>query len=231
MRQKLRSVDFVLSCVISLLILTFSLSAAAQRGKYEEPFVDPMADKPSANKDHFYFGGYMGLGQAYSTESDDSPGLTYLVGLDPGYAMTLGSWSRMEVGADVFFGKASFRLPADEGGKVDLPIGFGLLAKLGYGYSMGNNLFGVWKFGVGPVQAKYADENVKSKDAMTGIAGQLEFGLLMPISDKLDGTGSFRWTYMDFDLGDVDYNGTTVHVGRHVIVDVPQFSIGLRMKI
>ncbi len=180
----------------------------------------------------FFIGTGAGFGQSRSTGNGD-PIASFNLGVDVGYAFHTGSWTRWEAGVESFFGKVGTS-------NADMPIGVGLLAKIGHGYSLGNKLFGVWKLGVGPAQARYEKElsdgtKVESTSAIWGTALQASYMFVFPMSSSFSVTGGFKWTHYSFNVDEVEIKsgGTTVKdtADEPVNLNVPEATIGLRLTL
>jgi len=220
-----------------------SAGAPAATEPYRQPWRDANNDPDIVKHDNnsaVFVGAGLGFGQSRATKSGSTPDVSFKGFFEPGYQRQLSPWSRMELSGEVFFGSTGFRKGGDDGYKARVPVGFGLLAKAGYGYSLGSSLVGVWKAGIGPVMAKYTadaagDMEIESKGAVWGTAGYLGFSLGMPVSDSLDFNGGIELTHMAFDLGDlrVKSGGTTetVDSGSTLNLNVWQATLGLRLKI
>lgn len=188
-----------------------------------------------ANDSSFFFGGGLNFGQAYTTEEGASPGFSVLAGIEPGYQVNTGSWSRFEVSGKLFTGTMSFRVN-DLGGKISMPINFGLLAKAGLGYSLGGKMFGVARAGAGVVQAKWKADDVggvsaESTSAMSGFVGLLGWDVVAPISGNFDFVGGISLMHMQFDLNEIKAAGVKDSIDRPVIVNLPQVELGLRVRL
>lgn len=184
-----------------------------------------------ANDSGMFLGGGLAFGQGRSTEGDSTPGLAYFLKFEPGYQMSRGTWGRMEIGAELLSGTAAFRTPDDGGlGKVTTSVPFGLLLKFGYGYSIGEKMFGLARVGFGPVMGKVEadiDGETYSSDSLSGMAGQIGWLMVIPMNDALDATGGFSWTHMQFDVDEI----SNVEIDRTIIVNVPAVEVGLRVRL
>jgi hypothetical protein len=182
-------------------------------------------------------GGFLGLGlgfgQVKSTETGSSPGIATLFNIEPGYNFARDSWSRLELSLQLFSGVLTTRQKEGRLGKGTFSVGLGSLARIGYGFSLGKSLFGVFKFGAGPVMAKaeFEDDGVKGKsDTMTGIMAQLGYHFLMPANDTMDFTGGFSWSHVQFDVDEIDVDGDKFKVDRVFLLNIPQIELGARIK-
>lgn len=186
------------------------------------------------NKSGMFIGAGLGFGQARSTEGDSSPGLGYLLKVEPGYQMNRGTWGRMEISGELMSGSMAFRTEDSNLGKVTIPVGFGLLAKIGYGYSLGDKMFGLARVGVGPVMAKVnvdvGNTDYKS-DTISGLAAQLGWLMIIPMGDTFDATGGISWTHFELSVDEVENGNTKYDVDRTLIVNVPSVDVGIRIRL
>jgi hypothetical protein len=176
----------------------------------------------------------LGFGQVKSTEPSSTPGIATLFHIEPGYVMSRGSWSRVEASLQLLSGSLTINNDDDRGGDGTFSIGLGAIAKFGMGYSLGKKLFGVWKVGVGPVMAnaKFKTDGVTgTKDGLNGILYQVGYGLVMPMSDALDATGGFTWSQVQFNVDEVDVDGTSYDLDQNFVLNIPQLELGIRLKI
>lgn len=187
-----------------------------------------------ANASGVFLGAGASFGQALPTDAG-SPGLAYLLHFEPGYQIETGSWSRLELSADLFSGKLAFRHKdnaADTGGKVEMPITFGLMPKIGYGYSLGGRMMGLVKAGVGPVVARFEVEDAESDGSVSGLAAMLGWEMIVPASESLDFTSGLSFTHMQFDVDELELpGGTKFKYDRSVNANVPEVRLGLRLRL
>lgn len=201
-----------------------------QPGELDESEVLPNA----ANLTSPFLGGGVTFGQARPTEGDSSPSLAYLLRFEPGYQVRTGSWNRLELSAEFLYGQLGFRTRTDRlQGGVRIPIDFGMLAKLGYGYSLGSGLMAMAKVGVGPlvgrVEGSVDDISVRSSST-PGIGAQLGWLLALPLGDHVDATGGVSLTHMEFDVGRLKGDGISYNYGRTVVANVPALDLGVRYR-
>ncbi len=181
-----------------------------------------------SNDSGAFIGGGLSFGSARTTEDGVSPGLAMLFSFEPGYQVNRGSWNRLEFSGQIFAGKAEF-------GKTDINVGLGVLAKLGYGYSLGDKLMSIWRVGAGPVMATFknrdAAESVESDGALMGLGLQGAWQLVFPMNDSLDLIGGLAWTHMQFNVDDVKgSSGATYKLDRQVIANAQTVDLGLRVR-
>lgn len=185
------------------------------------------------NESGGFVGGGLSFGQALSTEGG-SAGVAFFGHFEPGYQFNTGSWSRLELSLDLYSGYANFRNPDAAGGKVAASVGFGLMPKLGLGYSLGNKLTGAVKLGAGPVMAKLklkpVSGSLESDGTVAGMAGLLGWEMIMPAGESLDFTGGVSVTHMQFDLDEVEGSGGTQKLNRPVNFNIPEARLGVRLR-
>ncbi len=181
-----------------------------------------------SNESGAFIGGGLSFGSARTTEDGVSPGVAMLFSFEPGYQVNRGSWNRLEFSGQIFAGKAEF-------GKTDINVGLGVLAKLGYGYSLGDKLMSIWRVGAGPVMATFknrdAAESVESDGALMGLGLQGAWQLVFPMSDSLDLIGGLAWTHMQFNVDDVKgSSGVKYPYDQQVIANAQTVDLGLRVR-
>lgn len=215
--------------LIPLIFTVFSQGSALASDMLKPSEIQTTGESSNPTNDSGGFiGGGLAFGQARTTEDDVNPGVALLLSVEPGYQVNRGSWNRLEFSGQIFAGRAEF-------GSSDLNIGLGMLAKVGYGYSLGDRLMAMFKFGAGPVLAnfetKVGSEKVKSDGMLMGLGLQLGWQMVFPMSDSLDLAGGLSWTHMQFNVDDVkDSSGTKYAIDRQVIANVPALDLGLRVR-
>lgn len=161
------------------------------------------ADEPTdRNFGGPYVGGQMVLGQSFKAGSG-SPGSAYLIGADVGYGIKRDTWNRIELGAEIDTGKASFTEDTAFGDlKVDLDLDLVMMVKAGYGYSLGDAAFGTFRIGVGVAQATAKAEG--ESDSTSGIAAMIAWDAYFPVSQSADFLfgASYRTFNFKFDQAD-----------------------------
>lgn len=189
----------------------------------------------SSNPDNdsgIFIGAGLGFGQGRSTEEGTSPGTAYFLKFEPGYQANRGTWGRIEFSGEVYSGKASFR--SDDLGKLSASS-FGLMLHAGYGYSLGTKMFGVVRVGVGPVSAKFSAENKGVKytaDSVSGLATQIGWLMVVPMSGSMDATGGISWTQTQYDVDTVKSGSVEYKLDNsNVIVNQPAVEVGLRFRL
>jgi hypothetical protein len=221
----------------SLAFMTFfaaapAVYAAGDTLTPDEVQVTGVSSKPS-NDSGIFIGAGATFGQGRTTDPGATPATAYLLQVEPGYQASTGSWSRFELSLELFTGQVGYRLPDDQplGGKVSYNGLFGGLAKVGYGYSLGNDMVGVLKAGVGPASATIAvsptDSGKLTSDRLTGLAWTLGWELVAPVTTRLDFTAGVNWTQFQFDVSSIGQ----VHIDRTFIANMPAADVGLRVRL
>lgn len=140
----------------------------------------------------------LGFGQAFKAE-DGSPGLGWLVGIEPHYGFAMGTWHRLETGLELGTGYLSFKRAAP-GGKVTMPIGFYGLVKAGYGYWIGENVFGVLRAAVGPAAVQYREKlplGGDIKENAAGVIWRVGYDIELPVTETFKMVGGAHYQGMN----------------------------------
>ncbi len=186
-----------------------------------------------ANDSGLFVGAGARLGQSRSTDGGSSPGVGTLLFVEPGYQANTGSWSRFEVSTELFTGSLNYRLPASSslGGKSTLSGLNGGMLKVGHGYSLGDQMFGVLKAGVGYASTVYEAEAGTTKlksDRTSGLAWTLGWQMVAPFASRFDFTTGISWTQFQFDVDFANAGGTGS--GRQVLANLLAADAGLRFR-
>jgi len=196
--------------------------------------LDPeLAGASNQNESGFFVGAGMSLGQAYAT-GGSNPGVAGLFSVEPGYVASRDSWGRIEASIALGMGMLDYREKSSTSEKVDMDIKLFMLAKIGYGWSLGSSMFGIFRAGVGPVMADYTAKiggvTHKSDGTLSGMAGMLGYDILMPVNDTMDIVGGLQLTHMTFDLGKTKAGGVTSDIDEPINLNIPVIYIGTRFK-
>jgi len=236
-----RTTYFVKSIILTSVLTLAGSSATAQSENIDTTPAPKRSDslKPSdlqmtgessrpSNDNGAFIGGGLAFGSARTTEKGVSPGVAMLFSFEPGYQVNRGSWNRLEFSGQIFAGQAEF-------GKTDINVGLGLLAKLGYGYSLGDKLMAMFRVGAGPVLATFKNrdnaESIESDGTLMGLGLQGAWQLVFPMSDALDLVGGLSWTHMQFNVDDVKGSGGEKYsLDRQVIANTQTLDLGLRVR-
>jgi hypothetical protein len=161
------------------------------------------------------------IGPVYDAEPSSTSGMGYGVAFVPGYIIQRDTWSRIEIGADI--GYHSLAWKPEKGASATLnPLSF--VPHVGFGHSLGDQLFGTMKFGFGiangNVDVKSGGSTFSSEskagfvasaayDAAVGSAGSQFFGGI--------GATHYKFAYSEFGSGDqkTDLTLNLNHVNLH----------------
>ncbi|MGE0172796.1 MAG: hypothetical protein AB7T49_08425 [Oligoflexales bacterium] len=179
-----------------------------------QTYTGPMGRKPSRP----YLGFHVNFGEA-RTAGDSKAGLGWLIGVEPGYKVPRTAWDLIDASVELGTGHAQFERNNVD---INLPIHLYLLAKAGYGYAIGEDVFGIVQLGAGTAFAKYTPEKDSEVDASTlsGFIGRLGFQVLAPVADGFDVFGALQLNYMSFSGSDVDafqLNMPALSVGGRIL--------------
>ena len=233
----MKSQRFFKSLIIAAnFIVSPLLLAAGDMFTPDERQVTGVSSQPT-NDSGLFIGVGAKVGQGRTTDAGATPGVAFLTTVEPGFQASSSSWSRLEVSAELFTGNVTYRLPGSNtlGGKVDLSGLYGGMAKIGYGYSLGGDMFGILKAGVGPAFATFGIEpnsgtGKEKSDRLSGLAWMVGWELVAPIASKFDFTAGLSWTQLQFDVSSVTRNGTSRLVGRQMLANLPAADLGLRVR-
>lgn len=227
-------------------LLSFSLPVAlgearAQDSSAKKDMLTPEEvplETPNAvpsNQNGPFLGATFSLGQGRTTENNGNPGIATFLKLEPGYQIGTSSWNRIEVSGELLQGTLAFRQTTGPlSGKHRLDVNVGFMAKFGYGYSLGNKMFGLAKIGAGALSGKLkasANDQTVESDRITGTALSLGWTMVLPLSDKLDFSGGFTWLHTEFDVGSLKSGPAVYDYGRNLVVNVPSLDLGIRVRI
>jgi hypothetical protein len=164
---------------------------------YGQEYAGPMGRKPSRP----YAGLNLTIGESRMPGS--SPGMAWLAGIEPGYKVPRNAWELIDTSVEIGTGAAQF---SQSDVHVELPINLYLMAKFGYGYAIGEDVFGVIQLGAGSAFAKYDPEAGKgvSSSTLSGFIGRLGFQVQMPLSDNVEAFAGIQMNYLSFSGSDVD---------------------------
>ncbi len=160
--------------VLASLLLLSPLAAKAQS-------TDPV-DRNNAGA---YAGLGLNIGQGHGVGFEDN-GTAYLMSADIGYVMKRDTWNRIEIGLELGSGKVEFGE-----GNVDVTTDLGLVAlmKAGYGYSLGDHAFGIFRAGFGIANGETEVKNIGSaSEDVDGTVAMLGYDVVFPASETLDFT-------------------------------------------
>ena len=174
---------------------------------------------PSNERGGFVLGLNGDFGPIYDANPGSGSGMGVGLGVEPGFIIQNSSWSRVELGAE--FGFRSFSWKADSNINATMtPVTF--MPRLGVGFGLGNNLFGVVRFGLGMAmgQATLKTSSISlHTDSKTGYTFSGGYDLTYGSSNLqfLGGIGVTHYQY-SFTLNDTassDYRLNLNHVDVH----------------
>lgn len=165
------------------------------------------------NRSGPFIGGDLHLMRGSTT--DGNSGFGYAGSLDLGYVIKRDTWNRLELGIEL--GTAKLDL-GDMGGVENVSLDTSVLAmvKGGFGYSLGDNAFGIWRLGVGLGETKLRHaENSFKGDAFIV---RLGWDAVIPAGDSMSFVAGIyaQMTDSRFDsdaADDLELNVIAVHGG------------------
>lgn len=221
--------------------LLFPSIAKAQKSTEKKDMLTPdevPLETPNStpnNQNGPFLGAGLSLGQARTTEADSSPSVATFYRIEPGYQIGTNSWNRIEISADILTGSLGFRQShGNLSGKHQLNLDIGFLAKFGYGYSLGNKMFAVAKFGAGALTGNLtatANSQTVKSDSITGTALLLGWNMVVPISTSLDFNGGLSLLHTQFDIGSLKSGPAVYDYGRSLVLNIPSIDLGLRFRL
>ena len=184
----------------------------------KEPVEGPVAKIRSK-----VYGGFnLGIGQSQSA-AQGGPKAAYIMGPKLGYNKTLSTWSLLDVDASLLTGEVGYS-------KANMHVNYGLMFRIGYGYSLGNHVFGIWKLGVGLCNADYTwNFNGFKRKGLMGTVFQGAFELLFPVSTAVAITGAAQWNRYVLDVGDVSNGPTSLAINQTERLNVWLADVGVRL--
>ncbi len=162
-----------------------------------------------------YVGGLFAIGQSTSSDSS-SPGPAWLLGVDVGLGVKRDAWNRVEFGLELDKGSLSYELK-DQKVDVDLDLDMMALLKVGYGYSLGDHVFGVFRAGIGVAQLGYKGASD------TGVAYLVGWDAVFPASERLDMSVGFNLRSVQAKFSELADSSSQINV--------PTLSLGARVRL
>lgn len=198
----------------AFLTLSLAFCSASAFGQSSDP-----VDK---NTSGLYAGAQLLYGQARKV-GESSPGSVYLIAADLGYGLAKDTWNRIELGVELGTGKASFK-DKNYDIDVDLDLDVSAMLKAGYGYSLGEHVFGFFRAGFGIVEASYSGNlanNAKvSGGNASGTTAMLAWDAVVPANDAIDFLFGVNYRILNLnfeeapgDVGDLQVNIPAVTAG------------------
>ena len=200
-------------------------------------FKDRMKDartKPEITVANTYGGFTLGLagdfGPVYdSAGPDSSSGMGFGFGIEPGYIIQSESWTRLEFGAAV--GYHSFTWKSGKTKTATLSP-FSIVPRVGIGHSLGDNLFGIVRFGFGFATGQLSEKSggVTSKtDSKMGFVFSGDY-------DVTYGAGSSQFyggigaTHYQYSFSESTTGATTTSVDAPLNINHVNLHAGMRIK-
>lgn len=141
----------------------------------------PLYKRVQRVQSHFYSGIGFGFGSSQRVNSSGTAKASWNLVAEGGYINALSSWSRVDLGVELFNGHVG-------NSKNNLDIRFGGLGKVGYGYNVSENLYAELRFGYGVATAKYTGDQ-QDENSITGTLWQVGAQLIVPTSSSIDVLG------------------------------------------
>ncbi len=181
-----------------------------------EPLV-PLYVKVRKIKNHAYLGLGSGFGQSL-TAGAGKPITAWNIVADVGYVRPTGAWSRLDMGLEIFHGQLG-------GSERNVRADIGVLAKVGYGYNISENVHAILRGGVGIATANYTvkDEDgntIFNSNSASGTVWQVAFQLLVPTQSDIDILGGLFFNQYGFAVNQ-----------DHGVFNVFDARLGLRYRI
>lgn len=165
------------------------------------------------------------LGQAQAAGKDSNPDAALQLGAEFGYVMKKDTWNRVELGASIGYANLNMKI---DGNKVKVTQIPQLLLKAGYGYSLGNNVFGVFRLGAGVGLGEYETtvSSVTTEGDASAFIAMLGWDVVYPASESTELV--FGANFKSYSVNVDDINGQSV---ESVQVNVPGLMAQVRFRI
>jgi hypothetical protein len=121
------------------------------------------------------------FGPVYDAEPTSSSGMGFGLGVEPGYMIQSETWSRLELGVQLAY--HSFAWKSGTGTDATMTP-FSVVPRVGFGHSLGNNLFGIVRIGFG-----FATGQVSAKNTLGTFKTDSKMGFVL--------SGDYDVTYGD----------------------------------
>ncbi len=158
-----------------------------------------LAEPVDKNQSGPYFGGAAQFGQSFQAGSGN-PGAAFSLGAEAGFVLKRDTWNRLEIGGE--FSTATLNYEAEGGYDVSIAAFPQVLAKFGYGYSLGEHVFSVFRVGAGMGIGKY-EINSRTTDA-TALIGMLGWDAVVPVGDYFDFVVGANYRIHKFTVDDLE---------------------------
>ena len=141
-----------------------------------------MAEPVDKNHSGLFLGGGGHFGQSFVAGGDADPGASFTLLGELGYIVKRDTWNRLEISGELGLGSHSFK--ADGAPKITIEDYTHTLAKFGYGYSLGDNIFGIFRVGAGMGFGTYQLGNFSTD--VSSVIGLIGYDIVMPAGDHVD---------------------------------------------
>jgi hypothetical protein len=169
------------------------------------------------------------FGPVYDAEPTSSSGMGFGAGIEPGFIIQSETWTRLEIGAEISYHSLSWKSGKSTESTL-APMSF--VPHVGFGSSLGDNLFGIMRFGFG-----MATGQVKSKTS--GVASESDSKMGFVLSGAYDVTyggettqffGGIGATHYKYSFSEVTSEGKSVSVDAPLNLNHVNLHAGLRLK-
>lgn len=189
---------------------------------------------PKITVENTYGGFTLGLvgdfGPIFDAEPDSSSGMGFGFGFEPGYIIQTESWSRIELGAEIAYRSFDWK-PSSDAKASMTPMSF--TPRIGFGHSLGGNMFGVLRLGFGMASAQGTTKTngitAKTDDKMGFVlSGGYDATYGAGMAQFFGGVGvtHFKWTFTEVKSGGV----TTSIDDGNVNLNYVNLRAGMRLK-
>jgi len=181
---------------------------------------------PISFGNHLQVGGMASFGVSSTPNSSGTTAV--LLGGQLSYRGGISSWSRFEAGAQFMTGFAGYD-------KADISVPYLLMARVGYGYSIGNDLYATFGVGFGTAGGAFdgklenSDEVIKSDELMTGFASNIDFALNLNPKGTFEFSGGLAYTVVQYALDSVE--GLDDSLDKSITIQIPRMFVGLTINI
>ena len=182
-------------------------------------------------ENHALYGASLHFGQSYAA-GKSSPGVAYLLGIGGDFLINRGEWDRLELGFELGLGSLRFKEKGNSRSSVTVPVSFYGLAKIGMGYSIGDQLFAIWRLLAGPAWVGYERKldgiTEKSPDTMVSFLGGAEVEVVAPFTTDTDFFGGASFKTMTINIDKLSGSGRTFALDETFQLNIPTLRIGVR---
>lgn len=180
---------------------------------------------------HFFFAPSLVFGQSQSREDGASASVSYSLQIEGGRRAYLRSTRFVAASLAVFSGKLSDTLS-------DVENANGFAARIGYGYKIGEEIWGVVKLSSGLVFGNYSGATaegykVVSSEGASGSVVQAAFYLANKPENGVGFLGGIRHSLYNFDLGQIEIkDGDTLveKTARGLVFASTEVEVGLQVR-